>query len=131
MTVALCIERPAHGTRRITTDYYQRRTSEEVFAMANAKPESLELRGICGLCALDGDCEVVNHSTARMMDCEQFQPDPILVCEMVNRSIASRTNEVPHSGSDNHMGLCENCEHRGYCTFPGREGGVWYCEEYE
>ncbi len=99
--------------------------------MAIATPESLVMRGICELCERDGDCEVLNRSTARVMDCEEFRPDPALVCEMVNQAVAGRAVEAPYPGSNNHMGLCENCDHRGVCTFPSREGGVWYCEEYE
>jgi hypothetical protein len=99
--------------------------------MAIATPESLELRGICGVCALCGDCEEMSRSTSPVMECEQFRPDPAQVCEMVNRAVSSRMSDVLGPGSNNHMGLCENCDHREDCTFPSREGGIWYCEEYE
>jgi hypothetical protein len=132
MTVAITMAAAGvHGTRRPATDYYQRRTSEEAFAMAIATPDSLELKGICGVCALDGNCEIRSRSAGPVMDCEQFQPDPTQVCAMVNRAMSDRAGAMLSAGSDNHMGLCENCEHRGDCTFPSREGGVWYCEEYE
>ena len=98
--------------------------------MAITTPETLGLTGICGVCALDGTCEPADRSSARIMRCEQFQPDPDLVCEMVTSVITSRTYGASDFDSVNHMGLCTNCEHRGDCAFPRREGGVWYCEEY-
>jgi hypothetical protein len=132
MTVAVIMEAAGvHGTRRPSTDYHQRRISEEASAMAIATPDSLELKGICGVCALQGSCEDMSRSTEPVMHCEQFRPDPAQVCEMVNRAVSGRASAALAAGSDNHMGLCENCEHRGYCAFPSREGGVWYCEEYE
>lgn len=27
-------------------------------------------------------------------------------------------------------GLCVNCDHRYYCTYPKPPGGVWSCDEY-
>lgn len=27
-------------------------------------------------------------------------------------------------------GLCVNCNHRRYCTYPRPPGGVWSCDEY-
>jgi hypothetical protein len=95
--------------------------------MANTMPQSLELKGICGVCALVDSCERVKDLKEPLMTCEKLEPDPTLVSEMVEQFLESSN---PHAVSLNHLGLCSNCDHRVNCTFPKAEGGVWHCEEY-
>jgi hypothetical protein len=95
--------------------------------MAKTMQQSLELKGICGVCALLHDCERARDLKAPLMTCEKLEPNPGLVSEMVNFFLES-TN--PYSGSGNRLGLCSNCDHRVDCTLPKNEGGVWHCEEY-
>ena len=95
--------------------------------MAMTTPQSLELKGICGVCALVDSCERATDLKAPLMTCEKLEPDPGLVSEMVNSFLEST---IPHSGSGSNLGLCSNCDHRVDCTFPKNEGGVWHCEEY-
>jgi hypothetical protein len=98
--------------------------------MAMTMPESLESRGICGVCALGRDCELADGCETPMMNCEEFVPDPALVRDVVNLAIVRQAHVTQQSRSRRHLGLCQNCEHREDCTFPRNEGGVWHCEEY-
>jgi hypothetical protein len=98
--------------------------------MATTMPELITLRGICGVCALGGDCELINGFETPVKHCEEFEPDPSLVREMVSLAILQRASVAPVSDPEKHMGLCKNCDHRENCAFPRNEGGVWYCEEY-
>lgn len=98
--------------------------------MAMTMPESLESRGICGVCALRDECDLENGSETPLMDCEKFAPDPSLVREVVTLALVNQVEEVPHARPNRQLGLCVNCVHSEDCTFRGNEGGVWHCEEY-
>jgi hypothetical protein len=61
---------------------------------------------------------------------------PVMFCEEFSSGSAALKTAVEVRGKDssvsktNARGLCANCELRDTCTFPDKETGVWYCEEY-
>jgi len=96
--------------------------------MVTGTLRSLELKGICGVCALDGTCDRAEQPPPPVAKCERFEPDPDRVCEAITAFLETRIGG--ESDAPPRMGLCVNCEHRSYCTLPAREGGIWHCEEY-
>lgn len=95
--------------------------------MAMTMPRSLELKGVCGVCALVDTCDRAKDLNAPLTTCDKLEPEPSLVSEVVNRFLEAVN---PQLVSANHLGLCANCDNRADCTFPKNEGGVWHCEEY-
>lgn len=98
--------------------------------MTTAISQSLEQRGICSVCTLVDSCERASDLKAPPMICEKFEPDPVLVSEMLHHLVTNRASVPSRSVSENHLGLCANCDHREHCNLRRGEGGVWHCEEY-
>lgn len=46
------------------------------------------------------------------------------------RQVAGDATEGRSSSIGALRGLCFNCDHRDYCTYPKPVGGVWSCDEY-
>lgn len=44
--------------------------------------------------------------------------------------LAGDAAQGPSSSAGALQGLCVNCDHRDYCSYPKPAGGVWSCGEY-
>jgi hypothetical protein len=77
----------------------------------------LELKGLCTNCALSSDCIYRMATNKVIVQCELYQ----LGEEDTN---ASKLISIQR-------GLCMNCVKVDTCQLPGKNEGIWHCEEYE
>jgi hypothetical protein len=73
-----------------------------------------ELKGLCLTCRHTKNC-VYHKSTAKQ----------VIQCELFDCDLDSHNND--------HVlrGLCTNCDHALACTLPGKQTGVWHCNEFK
>ena len=87
-------------------------------------------QGLCLTCVHFKKCTLTagNGATSGVQFCEEYQTvclDPVVVTGKKNsRNTMKRT-------SSGILGLCCNCVHYPYCSFPKPEAGVWHCEDYQ
>lgn len=90
-----------------------------------------------GVEALPGLCSTCNHAA----DCVKRLTNDMVIwyCEEFDNYVAPQPPQYPARPaqsapsdpvSERLVGLCVNCERRGYCVHAKRVGGVWHCEEY-
>lgn len=75
-----------------------------------------ELKGLCSTCALSNDCLHRMATNKTIVQCGMYQ-----LREDTNASKLISTQK----------GLCINCGKVDTCQLPGKNEGVWHCEEYE
>lgn len=85
-------------------------------------------QGICLTCVHFSRCVLrpADCSQKDIQFCEEYQTvclEPVVV----NYEKPKKMKQVP-SGI---LGLCCNCDHYAYCSFPKPEAGVWHCENYQ
>jgi len=94
-------------------------------------PEVHRQVGICSNCAYYGNCSFSTMNNGPVFFCSEYvlQGD-----DAVKVKTDIRGESGVQSSNDNNwecLGLCSTCEHAPYCTMSRREGGVWYCEEFQ
>ena len=87
-------------------------------------------QGLCLTCMHLNKCVLTaeNVVTGGVQFCEEYQTvclDPVVVTD--KKTSQSKTKRT----SSGILGLCCNCSHYSYCSFPKPEAGVWHCEEYQ
>ena len=75
-----------------------------------------ELRGLCTNCALAEHCAYRKATKKVIVQCELYQ--------LNDGSDDSKSFAI-------HAGLCINCDKVKSCELPGKNTGIWHCEEYE
>jgi hypothetical protein len=73
------------------------------------------LQGLCTNCASAEHCSYRKATDKIIIQCEIFELNNLVAQESV----------LPRPG-----GLCASCVHAAFCQLPGRNVGVWHCEEY-
>jgi hypothetical protein len=73
-----------------------------------------ELRHICDTCVHAETCIYKKQSQKAIIQCEMYETD---AKEALNGGVL--------------QGLCKNCDHAPRCTLPGKQFGVWHCNEYK
>jgi hypothetical protein len=88
--------------------------------------------GLCVNCVHREGCAFRRNVTGPIVCCEEHSSDDPGQAASVDappaKGITSQSLLVVHFAP---KGLCINCSHEKDCVLPRREGGVWYCEEYE
>ncbi|KUG23944.1 hypothetical protein ASZ90_006242 [hydrocarbon metagenome] len=84
--------------------------------------------GICLTCAHFSKCALKHEKRAPIgiQYCEEYQTvclEPVVVTYEKPKKM-----KQPPSGI---LGLCSNCVHYSYCSFPKPEAGIWHCEDYQ
>lgn len=80
---------------------------------------------ICTTCIHAKTCIYYARSRYPVLFCEEFSTGlPAVKPVSKGRTGEKRDHKLKARG------LCANCELRETCTFPDKETGVWYCEEY-
>ena len=102
---------------------------ESVMAESNDNP------GLCTTCNNAPSCfHRVRRGPAQF--CETFdgyvppleRSKGLVPTPAAEPPMAARASEEDAS---TYAGLCMNCRHRRTCRHPGRERGVWHCEDYD
>ncbi len=86
-------------------------------------------RGLCPYCAISEGCTYKKSARAPVRFCEEFvglRPPKAPAAPAPKVAVAQECREP-----NTLKGLCRDCQHVEYCTFPKPEGGVWHCEEFE
>jgi hypothetical protein len=73
-----------------------------------------ELQGLCTNCVNTAHCSYRKATDKIIIQCELFELN----------------NPVVHESVSGLGGLCANCATAVFCQLPGRNVGVWHCEEY-
>lgn len=85
-------------------------------------------QGICLTCMHFTKCALptADCSTGGIQYCEEYRTvclAPVVVTDEKTEKIHQTPSAIP--------GLCGNCKHSSYCSFPRPEAGVWHCEDYQ
>ncbi|RIK64846.1 MAG: hypothetical protein DCC65_13415 [Planctomycetota bacterium] len=94
-------------------------------------------KGLCQQCALAPTCTFPRNWERPILACEEFQGEEksvaLRVVGVLTPSGFSRSQPVHAAvtAGPETKGLCATCEKAPTCTFPGREAGIWQCEEFE
>ncbi len=105
--------------------------------LAEPDPATVFAKGLCQQCALATTCTFPRNWERPILACEEFQgeekPVALHVVGVLTPTGFSRSQPTHVSGAAERSleGLCATCEKRDTCTFPGRETGIWQCEEFE
>ena len=85
-------------------------------------------RGLCITCIhVETRCWVRDDGLP-IVQCEQFDSGPT-GCDG-EPATETEARDHPRMEYGDELGLCMNCDHRGDCSLPRPEGGVWHCEQY-
>lgn len=86
-------------------------------------------QGICLTCAHFTRCVLrsADCSTEGIQYCEEYQTVCLAPVVLTNEKPKKMLRQAP-SGI---LGLCSDCNHYPYCSFPKPEAGVWHCEDYQ
>lgn|GEM_PF-313533 len=87
-------------------------------------------KGLCATCTEAPHCVYARNATAPILFCEMFDEGKPVEQVEPEKPQSSPQHSREEKPAGQLKGLCINCEHRGTCTFPKPEGGVWHCEEY-
>ena len=91
--------------------------------------ELREYSGLCSTCANASTCDYRRAPLQSVRECCDFDPETAQV-NIVSPTVSPLEPIAEGENPGGFAGLCVNCEHRGTCTYPRPEGGVWHCEEY-
>ncbi len=98
----------------------------------------VEIKNGRGLCMTCNNAPSCFHRARRgpAQFCETFDdyvPPVVRTSDRMTSPSADASMAVRAVKEDaaKYAGLCMNCEHRRTCKHPGREVGVWHCEDYE
>lgn len=80
---------------------------------------------ICTTCIHSKTCIYYARSRYPVLFCEEFS-NGVTAGKPVSKGCIGENRNYTMKA----RGLCANCEVRKTCTFPDKETGVWYCEEY-
>ena len=80
---------------------------------------------VCTTCVHAKTCMYYAQSRYPVLFCEEFSGGATAV-----GAVPKSRTEKTGVNTSKARGLCANCELRDECTFPDKETGVWYCEEY-
>ena len=80
---------------------------------------------ICTTCIHSKTCIYYASSRYPVLFCEEFSSGAPAVDKIPQIRTEKQTEHTAKA-----RGLCANCELRDTCTFPNKEAGIWYCEEY-
>ena len=85
-------------------------------------------QGICLTCLHFTKCALrpAECSTNGIQFCEEYQT-VCLAPVVVSNDKPKKVKQVP----SDILGLCSDCNHYSYCSFPKPESGVWHCEDYQ
>jgi hypothetical protein len=72
-----------------------------------------EMKGLCSGCFHQASCFYRKVATKSVIQCELFEAD----------------FDLPYA-AEPLKGLCKTCDHASDCKLPGRNGGVWHCNEF-
>ena len=99
-----------------------------------AVSEAPSLFGICTSCANAPSCIYAKGSLQPVLDCEEFEGSlpgsAKAACKVRAPARSFAETSAEEAGKSLEKGLCLDCDHRGKCTSPRPEGGIWHCEEY-
>ncbi len=86
-------------------------------------------QGICLTCVHFTQCSLrpADDSAKSIQFCEEYQTVCLAPVIVTNDKPKDMKTLAP-SGI---LGLCSNCNHYPYCSFPKPEAGVWHCEDYQ
>ncbi|MCG6964296.1 MAG: hypothetical protein LJE95_13635 [Acidobacteria bacterium] len=92
-----------------------------------AEPERPQqtLAGLCATCVEAPHCVWLRERGPAMVACEEFR-----AVRGPRLSLAAAADSTSAPEVDTALGLCATCAHAESCVLR-REGGVWFCEEYE
>jgi hypothetical protein len=91
---------------------------------------TIDKEGICLTCAHTPKCALTSENCASNGThfCEEYETFPLAADSRSKVRPSKRVNPQYHPGI---LGLCSNCAHYPYCSFPKPEAGVWHCEDYQ
>jgi hypothetical protein len=72
-----------------------------------------ELQALCTTCIYAHACVYYKQANKAVIQCESYKVD----------------DEGP--GVPEPKGLCKNCDNLSTCSLPGKNTGVWHCNEYK
>ena len=85
-------------------------------------------RDLCSNCNHAEACGGRSSPRRPIFFCEEFDVFvPVPISPPV-RSLPTQPNK--RQSTNEHTGLCMNCDNAETCTLPKPEGGIWHCEEY-
>ena len=85
-------------------------------------------RDLCSTCNHAEACAGRSTPERPIFFCEEF--DVFVSVPAPQPGQAAPTQPTKRQSTNEHTGLCMNCDNVGTCTLPKPEGGVWHCEEY-
>ncbi|MCE1246289.1 MAG: hypothetical protein LWY06_06575 [Firmicutes bacterium] len=109
---------------------------ENLNSEANLFPEENVYGGVCLACKNANGCTYPRKNSAHIVQCEDFCGyDGELTKKNYGKVLAmsefkARSTSVVKNSSEV-KGLCRYCSNRTLCTLPKKEGGNWYCDEYQ
>jgi len=86
-------------------------------------------KGICSTCLHFTKCALrpADCSTNGIQFCEEYKTVCLAPAVVTDDKSENMMKKAP-SGI---LGLCSDCNHYSYCSFPRPESGVWHCEDYQ
>ena len=96
--------------------------------------------GLCINCRHVGTCLARKERDGYVMFCNEHDSGPTreeeeaMKLEAERRRTETSRSRLPKQADEldgKFKGLCVSCKWRESCSFPGVEGGVWHCEEFE
>lgn len=82
----------------------------------------MNTNSICSSCRHESDCIFINHSQSPILNCEEFELEPVsktLIKESQNQNL-----------SNGHNGLCKSCIYNSNCKLQCSDCVIWHCEEF-
>jgi hypothetical protein len=88
---------------------------------------------LCSTCEYALSCSFHSNPATSVFFCEEFEvgKPSLEKTGKKNPIVHNSTNKKKEKESASFFGLCINCENRGICVNSRKEGGVWYCEQYQ
>ncbi len=90
--------------------------------------------GLCRFCKFAETCTFPRDPARPVRHCDEFCPVEGTPARRAPSRSSRTCDDLAALGRTEcaePQGLCANCVHREYCTFPKPPGGVWHCTEYQ
>ena len=87
-----------------------------------------QYRDLCSNCDNGDACVDRTRPKRPIFFCEEFMvfgAAPMSELDRAVQIVSKRTRNT-----NEHIGLCMNCDAAAACALPKPEGGIWHCEEY-
>ena len=112
----------------MSTEHVSPRPADMPLGVVGRSDASGLYRDLCSNCNHAEACAGRNALRRPIFFCEEFDVSVPVANSRLVRSVPMEASKR-HSTNE-HAGLCMNCDNAETCTLPKPEGGVWHCEEY-